>query len=45
MKAQDQKFANYDISEITTELSNIETTKPLFKLPAAWQIFTKEDAA
>ena len=25
-KAQDQKFANYDISEITTELSNIETT-------------------
>ena len=26
MKAQDQKFANYDISEITTELSNIETT-------------------
>ena len=26
MKAQGQKFANYDISEITTELSNIETT-------------------
>ena len=44
-KAQDQKFANYDISEITTELSNVETTTPLGSIVLVTSSLTEEDAA